>query len=33
MAYFVGFAVLDRSGWLLGAAFGSIHGLIAGSAS
>lgn len=32
MAYFVGFAVLDRSGWLLGAAFGLIHGLFAGSA-
>lgn len=32
MAYFVGFVVLDRSGWLLGAAFGLIHGLFAGSA-
>jgi hypothetical protein len=32
MAYFVGFAVLDRSGWLLGAGFGLIHGLFAGSA-
>jgi hypothetical protein len=32
MAYFVGFVVLDRSGWLLGAGFGVIHGLFAGSA-
>lgn len=32
MAYFVGFVVLDRSGWLLGALFGLIHGLFAGSA-
>jgi hypothetical protein len=32
MAYEIGFVVLDRSGWLLGAAFGLIHGLFAGSA-
>jgi hypothetical protein len=32
MAYYVGFVVLDRSGWRLGAAFGLIHGLFAGSA-
>jgi hypothetical protein len=32
MAYYVGFVVLDQSGWLLGAAFGLIHGLFAGSA-
>lgn len=32
MAYAMGFAVLDRSGWLLGVAFGLIHGLFAGSA-
>lgn len=32
MAYEIGFVVLGRSGWLLGAAFGLIHGLFAGSA-
>jgi hypothetical protein len=32
LAYAIGFAVLGRSGWLLGAAFGLIHGLFAGSA-
>jgi hypothetical protein len=32
LAYAVGFAALDRSGWLLGAGFGLIHGLFAGSA-
>jgi hypothetical protein len=32
MAYAVGFLVLDRSGWLLGAGFGGIHALFAGSA-
>jgi hypothetical protein len=32
LAYAIGFAALDRSGWLLGAAFGLIHGLFAGSA-
>lgn len=32
LAYAAGFAALDRSGWLLGAAFGLIHGLFAGSA-
>jgi hypothetical protein len=32
LAYYVGFVVLGRSGWLLGAAFGLIHGLFAGSA-
>lgn len=31
MAYEVGFLVLDQSGWLLGAGFGVIHGLFAGS--
>jgi len=32
LAYAVGFAALGRSGWLLGAVFGLIHGLFAGSA-
>jgi hypothetical protein len=32
MAYEIGFIVLDQSGWLLGAGFGLIHGLFAGSA-
>jgi hypothetical protein len=32
LAYAIGFAALDQSGWLLGAAFGLIHGLFAGSA-
>jgi hypothetical protein len=32
LAYAIGFAVLGRSGWLLGAGFGLIHGLFAGSA-
>jgi hypothetical protein len=32
MVYEIGFVVLDRSGWLLGAGFGLIHGLFAGSA-
>jgi hypothetical protein len=32
LAYAIGFAALDRSGWLLGATFGLIHGLFAGSA-
>jgi hypothetical protein len=32
LAYAIGFAVVGRSGWLLGAAFGLIHGLFAGSA-
>jgi hypothetical protein len=32
MAYEVGFLVLDQSGWLLGAGFGVIHALFAGSA-
>jgi hypothetical protein len=32
LAYAIGFAALDRSGWLLGSAFGVIHGLFAGSA-
>jgi hypothetical protein len=32
MTYEIGFVVLDRSGWLLGAEFGLIHGLFAGSA-
>jgi hypothetical protein len=31
MAYEVGFIVLDHSGWLLGAGFGVIHALFAGS--
>jgi hypothetical protein len=29
LAYYVGFAGLGRAGWLLGAAFGVIHGLFA----
>jgi hypothetical protein len=29
LAYYVGFVGLDRAGWLLGAAFGVIHGLFA----
>jgi asparagine N-glycosylation enzyme membrane subunit Stt3 len=29
LAYYVGFAGLGRSGWLLGAGFGVIHGLFA----
>jgi hypothetical protein len=32
MAYAVGFAAVHRSGWLLGAGFGLIHGLFAGTA-
>lgn len=32
LAYAIGFTVLHRSGWLLGAVFGLIHGLFAGSA-
>jgi hypothetical protein len=32
VAYAIGFAAVGRSGWLLGAAFGLIHGLFAGSA-
>jgi hypothetical protein len=32
MAYELGFLVLDQSGWLLGAGFGVIHALFAGSA-
>lgn len=32
LAYAIGFAVLGRSGWLLGSAFGLLHGLFAGSA-
>jgi hypothetical protein len=32
LAYAVGFVVLDDAGWLLGAAFGVIHALFAGSA-
>jgi hypothetical protein len=32
MAYALGFLVLDQSGWLLGAGFGVIHALFAGSA-
>jgi hypothetical protein len=32
LAYAIGFAALDRSGWLLGAVFGLIHGMFAGSA-
>ena len=32
LAYAIGFTALDRSGVLLGAAFGLIHGLFAGSA-
>jgi hypothetical protein len=32
MVYYVGFVVLGRSGWMLGAVFGLIHGLFAGSA-
>jgi hypothetical protein len=32
MAYWVGFFVLGRAGWLLGAEFGLIHGLFAGTA-
>ncbi len=32
MAYAIGFAVLGRAGWQLGAAFGLIHGLFAGTA-
>jgi hypothetical protein len=31
MGYGIGFLVLGRAGWLLGAAFGVIHGLFAGS--
>ncbi|HZD17786.1 MAG TPA: hypothetical protein VE669_06570 [Actinomycetota bacterium] len=32
MAYEIGFVALDRGGWVLGAGFGLIHGLFAGSA-
>lgn len=32
VAYAIAFALLQRSGWLLGAGFGLIHGLFAGSA-
>jgi hypothetical protein len=32
LAYAIGFAALHRSGWLLGAAFGLVHGLFAGGA-
>ena len=32
LAYAIGFAALGRSGWLLGGAFGLLHGLFAGSA-
>ncbi len=32
LVYAIGFAVLGESGWLLGAIFGLIHGLFAGSA-
>jgi hypothetical protein len=32
LVYYVGFVGLGRAGWLLGAGFGVIHGLFAGSA-